>query len=158
MKKIIPLSVPSLKGNELENVKKCIDTNWVSSTGNFVREFEEAIGKYTKAKFAVACINGTSGLHIALNLSGVGIGDEVIVPTLTFIAPVNVVKYVGAEPVFMDCDDCMNMDCVKLREFCAKECQITKLGLKNKKTGSFCLFPSISETIRETIVNSCPFV
>jgi perosamine synthetase len=135
IKKIIPLSVPSLNGNELENVKKCIDTNWVSSAGNFVREFEEAICKYTKAKFAVACVNGTSGLHVALNLSGVGIGDEVIVPTLTFIAPVNVVKYVGAEPVFMDCDGYLNIDCSKLREFCAKECIITKLGLKNKRTG-----------------------
>jgi len=134
MKKIIPLSVPSLKGKELKYVKKCIDTNWVSSAGDFVREFEEAVVKYTKAQFAVACVNGTSGLHVALNLCGVGVRDEVIVPTLTFIAPVNVVKYVGAEPVFMDCDNYMNIDCSKLREFCAKECSITKLGLKNKRT------------------------
>ncbi len=59
MKKIIPLSIPSLKGKELDYLKKCIDTNWVSSSGNFVREFEGAICKYTKAKFAVACVNGT---------------------------------------------------------------------------------------------------
>jgi len=135
MKIMIPLSVPSLKGRELENVKKCIDTNWVSSAGKFVQKFEEAICKYNKAKFAIACVNGTSGLHIALNLCGVGINNEVIVPTLTFIAPVNAIKYVGAEPVFMDCDDYMNIDCIKLREFCAKECSITKSGLKNKKTG-----------------------
>lgn len=134
---MIPLSVPNLNGKELEYIKRCINTNWVSSSGKFVVDFEEAISKYVKAKFAVACLNGTAGLQIALNLCGAGKGDEVIVPTLTFIAPVNVIKYVGAEPVFMDCDNYMNIDCSKLREFCAKECQITKQGLKNKKTGRF---------------------
>ncbi|MFA4934084.1 MAG: LegC family aminotransferase [Candidatus Omnitrophota bacterium] len=133
--KNIPLSVPNLRGKELQYIKKCIDTNWVSSSGKFVVDFEDEICKYTKVKFAVACVNGTSGLHIALKICGVGGGDEVIVPTLTFIAPVNVVKYVGAEPVFMDCDKHMNIDCVKLREFCSKECRITKSGLENKKTG-----------------------
>ncbi len=131
---MIPLSVPNLKGNELQYVKQCIDTNWVSSAGSFVEKFEDAICQYVKAPFAIACVNGTSGLQIALKLCGVRDGDEVIVPTLTFIAPVNVVKYVGAEPIFMDCDDYMNIDCVKLREFCVKECLVTKAGLKNKKT------------------------
>ena len=135
IKKMIPLSVPNLKGKELQYVKKCIDTNWISSSGKFVADFESAICKYVKVKYAVACVNGTSGLHIALNICGVRNGDEVIVPTLTFIAPVNVVKYVGAEPVFMDCDDYMNINCEKLRDFCAKECRITKHGLKNRKTG-----------------------
>ncbi len=133
--KMIPLSVPNLNGNELRYVKKCIDTNWVSSSGKFVSDFEAAIRKYTKVKFAVACVNGTSGLHIALNVCGIARGDEVIVPALTFIAPVNTVRYQGAEPVFMDCDDYMNIDCAKLREFCAKECRVTRAGLKNKKTG-----------------------
>lgn len=132
---MIPLSVPNLNGRELQYLKKCIDTNWVSSSGGFVEDFENAIRRYVKVRYAVACVNGTSGLHVALNLCGVGKGDETIVPTLTFIAPVNVVKYLGAEPVFMDCDDYMNINCTKLREFCAKECKITKLGLKNKKTG-----------------------
>jgi perosamine synthetase len=132
---MIPLSIPNLKGKELQYVKRCLDTNWVSSSGKFVADFENAIGKYVKAKFAVACVNGTSGLHIALSLCGVDREDEVIVPTLTFIAPVNAVKYVGAEPVFMDCDNYMNIDPVKLREFCAQECRITKAGLKNNKTG-----------------------
>jgi len=131
---MIPLSVPNLKGKELRYVKKCIDTNWVSSAGSYVQKFEDAICRYAKVKFAVACINGTSGLQIALKLCGVSEGDEVIVPTLTFIAPVNTVKYLGAEPVFMDCDNYMNMDCDKLHEFCAKECRLTKEGLKNKKT------------------------
>jgi perosamine synthetase len=133
--KNIPLSVPNLRGKESQYIKKCIDTNWVSSSGKFVVDFEDAICKYTKVKFAVACVNGTSGLHVALKICGVGGGDEVIVPTLTFIAPVNVVKYVGAEPVFMDCDNYLNIDCFKLREFCSRECQLTKSGLKNKKTG-----------------------
>lgn len=133
--KMIPLSVPNLKGRELQYIKKCIDTNWVSSSGSFVKDFEDAICSYVKSKHAVACVNGTAGLHIALNLSGVGKNDEVIVPALTFIAPVNAVKYLGAEPVFMDCDDYMNIDPVKLREFCIKECKITKAGLRNKSTG-----------------------
>ena len=132
---MIPLSVPNLTGRELQYIKKCIDTNWVSSSGSFVKEFEDALCSYVRSGYAVACVNGTSGLHLALNLCGVREDDEVIVPTLTFIAPVNVVKYLGAEPVFMDCDDTMNIDCSKLREFCANECRITKLGLKNKKTG-----------------------
>ena len=132
---MIPLSVPNLNGRELQYIKKCIDSNWVSSSGSFVKEFEDAICSYVKSKHAVACVNGTAGLHMALNLSGVEKDDEVIVPALTFIAPVNVVKYLGAEPVFMDCDDYMNIDSVKLREFCIKECKITKAGLKNKCTG-----------------------
>jgi perosamine synthetase len=132
---MIPLSVPNLKGRELQYIKKCIDTNWVSSSGSFVKEFEDAICSYVKSKYAIACVNGTAGLQIALKLSGVERNDEVIVPTLTFIAPVNVVKYLGAEPVFMDCDDHMNIDPVKLTEFCIKECKITKTGLRNKRTG-----------------------
>ncbi len=98
-------------------------------------EFEDAVCGYVKARHAVACVNGTAGLHIALKLSGVQWSDEVIVPTLTFIAPVNAVKYVGAEPVFMDCDDYMNIDPVKLREFCIRECVHTRAGLRNKRTG-----------------------
>ena len=132
---MIPLSVPNLKGRELQYIKRCIDTNWVSSAGAFVSKFEDAICSYTHSKYAVACVNGTAGLHIALKLCGVGMGDEVIVPTLTFIAPANAVKYLGAEPVFMDCDDYMNIDPIKLREFCLKECKIAKSGLINRSTG-----------------------
>lgn len=128
------LSVPSLIGNEWPYIKECLDTNWVSSSGKFVEKFEKAICGYLKAKYAVACINGTSGLFIALKLSGVDSQNEVIVPTLTFIAPVNTVKYLGAEPVFMDCDSFMNLDPNKLEEFCRKECKTTIGGLKNRKS------------------------
>jgi len=132
--KTIPLSVPYLRGNELKYLSECIKTNWVSSAGRFVCDLEAAVCRVVGAKSSVACVNGTSGLHIALYICGVNRGDEVIVPTLTFIAPVNAVRYLGAEPVFMDCDDHMNIDCLKLRDFCAKECEMTRHGLRNKKT------------------------
>lgn len=132
---VIPLSVPNIRGNERKYIKECLNTNWVSCAGGFIQRFEQAICKYTKARYAVACINGTSGLFIALKLSGVTAGDEVVVPTLTFIAPCNTIRYLGAEPVFIDCDDYMNLDPGKLEEFCRKECRITKNGLKNKKSG-----------------------
>ena len=83
---------------------------------------------------AVACTSGTSALHISLLLSGVGPGDEVIVPAVTFIAPVNTVKYAGAEPVFMDCDDYLNMDMEKLSQFLEEECQIIDDRLINTKS------------------------
>ncbi|MDD5131503.1 MAG: LegC family aminotransferase [bacterium] len=133
--KDISLSIPYLNGNEWKYVRECLDTGWVSSVGKFVDKFEQAVGAYTGAKNAIACVNGTSGLQVALRLCGVGPGDEVIVPTLTFIAPVNAVRYLYADPVFMDCDDYMNLDAVKLREFCGRECVMTRSGLKNKKSG-----------------------
>ncbi len=129
---MIPLSVPNLSGNEWKYVKQCLDTNWVSSAGSFVLEFEKKVSSYTKARYAVSCVNGTSGLFIALKLCGIQLDEEVIVPTLTFIAPINAVKYIGAEPVFMDCDDFMNIDPQKIEDFCEKECSFGKFGLVNK--------------------------
>ena len=76
----IQLSVPSLKGNEWKYVKECLDTEWVSSAGKYVDLFEEKIAEYTGAKFAIACVNGTSSLQVSLRLAGVGMGDEVIFP------------------------------------------------------------------------------
>jgi perosamine synthetase len=130
----IPLSVPNFRGRELEYVTKAIRNEWVSTAGEYVAEFENKISKYLNVENAVACQSGTAGLHLALKLAGVSYGYEVIVPTLTFIATVNPVKYLGAEPVFMDCDDTLNMDLDKLEEFCKKECILTEEGLKNKKT------------------------
>lgn len=131
----IPLSVPHFTGNEWRYVKNCLDTGWVSAVGKYVEIFENNIRKYTGAKYAIACTNGTAGLQVSLRLAGVKYNDEVIVPTLTFIAPVNTVRYMNAEPVFMDCDDYMNMDPQKLDDFCRKECKMTALGLKNKRSG-----------------------
>ncbi len=132
--KKIPLSEPNITGNELKYVTEAIRSTWISTKGMFVDKFEDKIAKYVHSKYAIACQNGTAGLHIALILAGVKPFDEVIVPTLTFIAPINVVKYVGAEPVFMDCDKYMNMDIEKTIEFIKKECKMTKNGLQNKRS------------------------
>lgn len=115
--RLIPLSVPSIQGNEWKYVKECLDTEWVSSAGKYVNTFEEKIGEYTGTRHAVAVVNGTAALHLSLIVAGVVPGDEVIVPTLTFIAPVNAVAYTGARPIFMDCDDYYNIDAVKTIEF-----------------------------------------
>lgn len=132
--RFIPLSVPNLKGNELKYVTKAVETEWVSTSGPYVEEFENKIADYVKAKGAVSCQNGTAGLHISLIINGITRDDEVIVPSLTFIAAVNPVKYMGAEPIFMDCDDSLTIDLVKLAEFCEKECEFKDGKLTNKKT------------------------
>lgn len=120
--KYIPLSVPNLKGNELEYVTKAVETEWVSTAGSFIMEFEKAVSGYLHVPAAAACQSGTAGLHLSLLTLGIQTGEEVLVPTLTFIAAVNPVRYVGAEPVFMDCDDTLTIDPEKLREFCEQEC------------------------------------
>lgn len=132
---MIPLAVPSLKGNELQYVADCIATEWVSSAGAYVQRFEREIAAYVGAPHAVACVNGTAALHVACLLSGIGPEDEVIVPTVTFIAPVNAVRYVGAHPVFMDCDDRLNLDPEKVAEFLRTECDRTDAGVVNRTTG-----------------------
>lgn len=114
MNKFIPLSVPNMKGNELKYVTQAVETEWVSTAGPYITEFEKNIAEYVKANGAVACQSGTAGLHLALQVSGVKQGDEVIVPTLTFIAAVNPVKYLGEETIFMDCDESLTMDAGKL--------------------------------------------
>lgn len=134
MNKFIPLSVPNLKGKELEYVTHAVETEWVSTGGPYVSEFEGKIAQYVYTKGAVSCQNGTSGLHIALQVCGVTKEDEVIVPTLTFIAAVNPVKYIGAEPIFMDCDDSLTMDPNKLLEFCQNKCQLVDGKLINNNT------------------------
>jgi len=133
-KKFIPLSVPNLKGRELEYVTHAIETEWVSTGGAYINEFEKKVAQYVKAKGAVACQSGTAGLHIALLCCGVTETDEVIVPALTFIAAVNPVKYVGAEPVFMDCDDSLTIDVEKLKDFCENQCSFLDRKLIHNKT------------------------
>lgn len=114
---MIPLCVPEIRGNEWKYIKECLDTNWVSSVGSYVNKFELEFQKYINAKKAVVTMNGTSALHLALLILGIGEGDEVIVPSLTFIASVNVIRYVGAEPVFVDvCRDTYCMDISKVEE------------------------------------------
>ena len=114
---MIPLCVPEIRGNEWKYVKDCIDTNWVSSVGSYVNLFEEKFSKFVKSECAVITMNGTAALHLALLTLGIGEGDEVIVPSLTFISPVNTIRYVGATPVFADvCRDTFVLDADKIED------------------------------------------
>ncbi len=130
----IPLSVPNLSLDIMENIKETIETGWVSTGGRFITEFEEKTAKYVGVKRAVSCQSGTAGLHLALKVLGIEPEDEVIVPTVTFIAAVNPVKYMGAEPIFMDCDDTLDMDMNKLEEFLENECDYIDGKVINKKS------------------------
>jgi len=98
----IPVYQPSLVGNEKKYVNECLDSTWISSKGKFLKLFEESFVSYTGTQYATAVCNGTVALHLALLALGIGPGDEVIVPTLTYIASVNSIMYVGARPVFVD--------------------------------------------------------
>jgi len=99
---VLPVAEPEVGDRELEYVTECITTNWISSAGRFVTRFEENFARFCGTRYAVATSNGTVALHLALAVLGTGAGDEVIVPTLTFIATANAVTYTGARPVFVD--------------------------------------------------------
>lgn len=133
---IIPLSVPEMRGKELAYLRECIETNWVSYVGPFVSRFEEQMARFTGMQHAVATNSGTAALHIALLVAGVKPGDEVLVSDLTFIAPANAIRYVGAFPVFMDATlKYWQMDADKVSEFLKKECEVNGRGVRNRKTG-----------------------
>ena len=133
---MIPLCVPEIRGNEWKYIKECLDTNWVSSVGPFVDRFERELAAYVDTKYAVATCNGTAALHIALLVAGVQPDDEVLVSTLTFIAPANAIRYVGAWPVFMDAEpEYWQMDPQKVVDFLEKECQWRNDALYSKTTG-----------------------
>ena len=100
----IPLWVPELYGNEWNYVKDCLDSSWISTVGSYVDRFERTIAEYLGNVFTVATVNGTAALHVALLLVDVQPDDEVLVPALSFIAPTNAVRYVGAWPVFIDAE------------------------------------------------------
>ena len=117
---MIPLSVPNIDGNELQYVKDCLNTGWISSAGAYVNKFEEAIKNYTGVKYAIACINGTAGLQVSLNLSGVSSNDIVLAPNLTFVATLNAIKYSGAEIALIDiCEDSWQLDVDLLQNWLA---------------------------------------
>jgi aminotransferase in exopolysaccharide biosynthesis len=129
------LSVPNLNYEIVAHLRDCVETGWISPSGRIIAEFEAAIAEYAGTETAVACQSGTAGLHTALRVLGVGAGDAVIVPTLTFIAAVNPVRYLGAAPIFMDCDANFCMDAKKLADFCENECRREERGLVDKLTG-----------------------
>ena len=98
----IPLYKPSLDGNEKKYVNECLDSTWISSKGEFIPRFENRFAEHVGCRYAASVCNGTVALHVALLALGIGIGDEVIVPTLTYVASVNSIAYTGARPVFVD--------------------------------------------------------
>lgn len=132
---MIPLSVPNFEGNEEKYVLDAVKQGWVSTGGAYVDELEDKVRRYCGVKESVACQSGTSAIHMSLIECGVKEGDIVLVPTLTFIAAVNPVMYVGATPIFMDCDDSLCMDANKLRDFCEQECQFQDGVLIHSGTG-----------------------
>ena len=132
---MIPLSVPELRGNEWAYVKECLDTGWVSSAGAYVDRFEARFSEFTGARHAVACVNGTAALQVAMRLCGVGRDDEVLVPTLTFAATVNAVLYLGAHPVFFDADAFYNIDTGAVGRFLAERTEQRDGVCVNRATG-----------------------
>ena len=112
---MIPLCEPLLSGNEWAYIKDCLDTNWVSSVGAYVTRFEESFAARIGTPAAVVTMNGTAAITLALQALGIGAGDEVLVPSMTFAASVNPITYVGATPVFVDiCADTWVMDAEKI--------------------------------------------
>ena len=136
MTTVIPNAVPCLAGNEWAYLKECLDTNWVSSAGPFVERFEREIAAYTGVRHAIATVNGTAALHVALLVAGVRAGDEVLVPSLTFIATANAIRYCGAEPVFVDSDAVTwTVDPARAEDFLRRECVVRNGEVIDRATG-----------------------
>ncbi len=132
----IPLHEPKFIGNEKAYLIDCIDTTFVSSVGKYVDQFEQMVAEFTGAKFAIATVNGTAALHIALKLAGVKQGDEVITQSLSFVATCNAISYCGAKPVFVDVDrDTLGLSPQSLKDFLSAHTIKTSAGCINKKTG-----------------------
>lgn len=152
-RKKIPLSEPIFAGNEWKYLKDCLDTGWVSSAGKYVNLFEERIADFTGADFAVSTVNGTAALHTALMVAGVGPGDYVVVPTLSFIATVNPVVYCGAIPVFTDVEEeTLNIDpekAVKTIQALSREGKKPKAIIVTHLYGHPCDMDPILETAQE---------
>jgi perosamine synthetase len=133
----LALHEPEFAGRENDYVKECIDTGWVSSVGAFVDRFERDLEAYTGAKHAVATSNGTSALHICLLLAGVEPGDEVLVPTLTFIATANAVTYAGAVPHFVESETVsLGVDCGRLDAYLQEYAEVVDGCCRNRRTGA----------------------
>lgn len=113
-----PLHIPIFDEREVANLRECVESNFVSSVGAFCDRFETALAEYTGAKRAVLCVNGTAALHLALRVSGVEAGDEVLIPSLTFVATANAVSYASAIPHFVECEEShFGIDAAKLEAY-----------------------------------------
>ena len=132
----IPLHRPVFEGRERDYLTECIDSNFVSSVGAKVSEFEDKIANFTGTKYAIATVNGTAALHVALLLAGVETGDEVISQALTFVATCNAISYLGAHPVFVDVDiDTMGLSPASLKKFLEENAEKRRSGTFNKRSG-----------------------
>lgn len=135
-REFIPLHVPRFRGKEKEYLEHCIDTTFVSSVGKFVNQFEAQIAQISKTKKAVAVVNGTAGIQVALRLAGVQHGDEVLTQALTFVATANAIIYNNAHPVFIDVDiDTMGLSPKAVSEFLDEYGDLRADGCYNKKSG-----------------------
>jgi dTDP-4-amino-4,6-dideoxygalactose transaminase len=131
----IPLHDPRFIGNEKKYLNECIDSNFVSSVGKFVGQMEQLCAEYTGAKYAVAAMNGTAALHIALQLAGVQREDEVLTQALTFIATANAISYTGAHPVFLDVDrETLGLSPLAVEKWLKENAEIRKIS---KQSSSF---------------------
>lgn len=134
-KEFIPLHEPRFAGNEKKYLNECIDSTFVSSVGKFVDKFEKDFASVVGSKYAVATVNGTSALHIALILAGVKNDDEVITQALSFVATANAISYTGAKPIFLDVDlDSLGLSPDALNDFFEKNCEVINGECINKKT------------------------
>lgn len=132
----LALHEPLFGGNEWTYVKECIDTGWVSSVGKFVDEFERRLAEVAGSRHAVATVNGTAALHVALKLAGVEPGDEVLVPALSFVATANAVAHCGATPHFVDSDEkTLGLDPVALRDYLDSVTERSGGSTRNRNTG-----------------------
>ena len=131
---MISLHEPKFIGNENKYIKQCIKSGWISTSGSYIDLFEKKIKEYTKSKYVIALNNCTSALHISLKIIGVKKNDEVLVPTISFISPVNAINYNNAHPVFMDVDNSLNIDQEKTIEFINNNTIIKKGFSYNVKT------------------------
>ena len=153
MTKRINLSEPLFIGNEKKYLISCIDDNWVSSKGKFVKRFEKKISEYTNCKYTTTAINGTSALHLSLKVLGVKKNDEVIVPTLTFVASINSIIYNQARPFFMDVDSCFNLDIDKCLNFLKFNTKIKSDGFCYNKITSNRIFAIMPVHLFGNLVN-----
>ncbi len=133
MKKI-SLHKPSFTNKELRYLKNCIKSGWVTNKGKFIDLFKKRLTSFIKGKFVIPTINGTSALHISLKMANVKKEDEIIVPTLTYIATINSIIYCGASPVFMDVEKDLNLSIKKVLKFIKEETIARKNGTYNKRT------------------------
>lgn len=132
---MVPLHVPTFRGNEKKYLNECIDTTFVSSVGKFVDRFEEMMEEYTGTQKAVVCVNGTNALHMAMLLVGVEREDEVITQALTFIATCNAISYIGAHPLFIDVDkDTMGLSPDAMEAWLKENAEIKGESCYNKRT------------------------